>query len=68
MSNPSSRSKYKTGVSLEPEVVRSLDELASQIGLPRSWVVNTIVRQYLRLWGEYPMLPLFQREGVIEIN
>jgi hypothetical protein len=48
MSSNPSRTKYKTGVSLEPEVVRSLDELATVIGLDRSSVLNTIVRDYLR--------------------
>jgi predicted transcriptional regulator len=66
MSNQSSRTKYKTGVSLEPEVVRSLDELAAQTGLTRSWVLNTIVMEYLRL-SRQADLPLPSREAIIKL-
>ncbi len=67
MSLQTSSKNYRTGVSLEPEVVRSLDELAAQTGLNRSWVLNTIVREYLRLAQERS-LTLPTREAIIQIN
>jgi hypothetical protein len=67
-SNSSSpRKNFITGVSLEPEVVRSLDQLAVQTGLSRSWVLNTIVRDYLRLMGERDATPPLSREAVIKL-
>ena len=63
----SSRKNFITGVSLEPEVVRSLDQLAVQTGLSRSWVLNTIVREYLRLMGERDVPPLGSREAIINL-
>ena len=57
--------KFTTGVSLEPEVVQSLDALVVQTGLNRSWVLNTIVREYLRLAQEGNTTPLFTREAII---
>jgi metal-responsive CopG/Arc/MetJ family transcriptional regulator len=64
-SQSSSRKNYRTGVSLEPEVVRSLDELVVQTGLNRSWVLNTIVREYLRLAAAGNTPPLMTREAII---
>ena len=65
MSANSSRKKFITGVSLEPEVVRSLDALVVQTGLNRSWVLNTIVREYLRISLEGGVAPLMTREWII---
>ena len=65
MSSNSSRKKFITGVSLEPEVVRSLDALVVQTGLNRSWVLNTIVREYLRISLEGGVAPLMTREWII---
>lgn len=65
-SRKSSPPKYKTGVSLEPEVARSLDELAARSGLNRSWVLNAIVREYLRLTPEPEVAPLLSREAIIQ--
>ncbi len=68
MSTETSPTKYKTGVSLEPEVVRSLDELAAVCGVNRSRVLNTIVREYLRLTQD-PSVTLPTREApVIQFN
>jgi hypothetical protein len=67
MSTKSTRKNYMTGVSLEPEVVRSLDELAAQSGLNRSWVLNTIVREYLRLTQQYPAVSFPTRETIIKL-
>lgn len=67
MSTQSSRRRHKTGVSLEPEVVQSLDRLALQAGLNRSWVLNTIVREYLRLMQERGLPPPLSREAIINL-
>jgi metal-responsive CopG/Arc/MetJ family transcriptional regulator len=61
------RKNYTTGVSLEPEVVRSLDELAARSGLNRSWVLNTIVREYLRLAQEHASITFPAREAIIKL-
>lgn len=61
------RKRHKTGVSLEPEIVQSLDQLAAAAGLNRSWVLNTIVREYLRLMRERRVAPLPPREAIIKI-
>jgi len=68
MSTKSSpRKNFTTGVSLEPEVVRSLDELAARSGLNRSWVLNTIVREYLRLAQEHAATTFPTREAIIKL-
>jgi predicted DNA-binding protein len=66
-SSSSPRKNYITGVSLEPEVVDRLDQLAVQTGLNRSWVLNTIVREYLRIMGERDVAPLPPREAIIKL-
>ena len=65
MSFDSSRKNYKTGVSLEPEVVDALDTLAARSGLNRSWVLNTIVREYLRLAQENATVSFPSRDAII---
>ena len=65
MSSTSPRRKFTTGVSLEPEVVQSLDALVVQTGLNRSWVLNTIVMEYLRLAQQGHVTPLMTRESII---
>ena len=67
MSIRSSRKNHITGVSLEPEVLQSLNQLAVQTGLNRSWVLNTIVRDYLRLMGERGHTPPLSREAIIKL-
>jgi hypothetical protein len=65
------RTKYKTGVSLEPEVVRSLDQLAVLVGLDRSSVLNTIVRDYLRFAQQHQhvsLAPPAAKETIIRIS
>ena len=52
---------------MEPEVVRSLDELVVQTGLNRSWVLNTIIREYLRLAQEGDVTALITREAIINV-
>lgn len=65
MSPDSSRKNYKTGVSLEPEVVLALDTLAARSGLNRSWVLNTIVREYLRLAEANTTIAFPSRDAII---
>lgn len=70
MSNisPSNRKQnYKTGVSLEPEVVSYLDQLSAQTGLNRSWLLNTIVAQYAQLTQKAGVVPPLSREAIIRI-
>jgi hypothetical protein len=42
------RNKRLTGVALDPEVVRYLDDLAVRMRLNRSWVINCIVNEYAK--------------------
>jgi hypothetical protein len=63
----SPRKNHITGVSLEPEVVDRLDQLAVQTGLNRSWILNTIVREYLRLMGERDAAPIPPFETIIKL-
>lgn len=70
MSNgsPTKRKRnYKTGVSLEPEIVSYLDELSSQTGLNRSWILNTIVSQHAQLARRSGVVPPLSREAIIRI-
>lgn len=61
------RKNYITGVSLEPEVLAYLDQASASMGLSRSWLLNTIVREYLRLAQQHNHPPLGSRESVIRI-
>ena len=67
MSTNTNRKRFTTGVSLEPEVVRYLDALAVQSGFNRSWVLNTIVREYLRFAQERGIVPLASRDAIIKL-
>ncbi|HEY7119034.1 MAG TPA: ribbon-helix-helix protein, CopG family [Tepidisphaeraceae bacterium] len=66
-SNPNRKQNYKTGVSLEPEVVSYLDQLAAQTGLNRSWLLNTIVAEHARVARERGLVPPLSRGAVIRI-
>lgn len=61
------RRKFTTGVSLEPDVVQYLDDLTRQTSLNRSWLLNAIVREYVRLAPSRPLVPLSSSETVIEL-
>lgn len=49
------------GVSLEHPVVAYVDELATRMGLSRSWVLNTIVYEYAKLIENKELVPLVGR-------
>jgi hypothetical protein len=42
------RKKFYTGVSLDREVVGYLDELAREMGMPRSLALNFLLREHAR--------------------
>lgn len=60
--------KHRAGVSLDPEVLHSLDELVAQTGLNRSWILNTIVREYFRLVQQGTARPLDTPGAIISFN
>ena len=68
MSSISSRKKFTTGVSLEPDVLQYLDQLTTQTSLNRSWVLNAIVREYIRLAHHGEPAPFPSREAIISLN
>ena len=65
MSNKKSR--FYTGVSLEPEVSAYLDDLAQRMRMSRSWVLNTIVHEYARYIELKNLTPLESREAIIRL-
>ena len=56
---------YKTGVSLEPEVVDYLDELAVRTGFNRSWLLNTIVAEHAELARKRGLVPPLSSRGAV---
>ena len=67
MSQPRKKSRFYTGVSLEPEVSLYLDDLADRMRMNRSWVLNTIVHEYAKFIEQRNLSPLQSREAVIRI-
>lgn len=67
--NPSTQrtKNFKTGVSLEPEVINYLDLLAAQTGLNRSWLLNTIVAEHAKLARDRGLVPPLSRGAIIRI-
>ena len=65
MSNRNSSNRYYTGVSLEPEIIAYLDDLAGRMGMNRSWVVNTIVYEYAQVIESRQLKPLASRTALI---
>ncbi len=61
------QTNYKTGVSLEPEVVSYLDALAAQTGLNRSWLLNTIVAEHARIARDRGLVPPLSRGAIINL-
>jgi predicted transcriptional regulator len=61
------KSRYYTGVSLEPEVSAYLDDLAQRMGMSRSWVLNTIVTEYAHFIEKKNIAPLASREAIIRL-
>ena len=67
MSQTRKKSRFYTGVSLEPEVSLYLDDLADRMRMNRSWVLNTIVHEYAKFIEQRNLSPLQSREAVIRI-
>jgi predicted transcriptional regulator len=67
MSQSKSKSRYYTGVSLEPEVSAYLDDLAHRMRMSRSWVLNTIVHEYAKFIEQKNLTPLQSREAIIRL-
>lgn len=64
MSN-TSRNRCYTGVSLEPEVIDYLNDLAGRMGMSRSWALNTIVHEYAKIVEARQLKPLSSRSTLI---
>jgi hypothetical protein len=64
---PKRKTNYKTGVSLEPDVVDYLDELAAQTGLNRSWLLNEIVAEHARVARDRGLVPPLSRGAIIRL-
>ena len=67
MLDQSRNNRFRTGVSLEPEVTEYLDDLAQRMGVSRSWVVNTIVHEYAKVMEQKNLMPLSSREAFIRL-
>ncbi|MFT3784902.1 MAG: hypothetical protein QM770_01890 [Tepidisphaeraceae bacterium] len=65
--NATRKGRFTTGVSLEPEVVAYLDDLAGRMRLTRSYVLNTIVYEYARLMERRDLRPLSGVPGAIRL-
>lgn len=61
------KNRFYTGVSLEPEVSKYLDDLARRMRMNRSWVLNTIVHEYAQFIEKKNLTPLESREAVIRL-
>ena len=61
------KNRFYTGVSLEPEVSKYLDDLARRMRMNRSWVLNTIVHEYAQFIENKNLTPLESREAVIRL-
>jgi len=58
---------YRTGISLEPEVVAYVDDLAQRMRSNRSWVLNTIVHEYAKVMEQKNLSPLSSKEAIIRL-
>jgi len=58
MSQRKPRTNHIAGVSLQPEVMAYLDDLASRMRTNRSWVLNTVVHEYARFIEKKNLTPL----------
>ena len=67
MNTKSKSTRFRTGVSLEPDVTEYLDQLALRMGMSRSWVLNTIVYEYAKFIEHKNLSPLQSREAVIRL-
>jgi hypothetical protein len=64
---PVVRTRVLTGVSLEPQVSKYLDDLAARMRMNRSWVINTIVHEYAALMEKKQLHPLSSKEDIIRL-
>jgi hypothetical protein len=53
------------GISFRPEVLQYLDLIADQVNMDRSWVLNTIVREYAERHQNSGSTSLLSKETVI---
>jgi predicted transcriptional regulator len=68
MSDPTNLSnRFRTGISLEPEVAAYLDDLAFRMRSSRSWVLNTIVHEYAKIMEQKELSPLSSKEAMIRL-
>ena len=67
MSNTHRPNRFRTGVSLDPEISAYLDDLALRMGTSRSWVLNTIVYEYAKFMEHKNLKPLPSRESIIRL-
>jgi metal-responsive CopG/Arc/MetJ family transcriptional regulator len=64
---PENKTRFYTGVSLEPQVTDYLNDLAKRMGMSRSWVLNTIVYEYAQYIEHKNLKPLESREAIIRL-
>jgi metal-responsive CopG/Arc/MetJ family transcriptional regulator len=57
--------RYLTGITIEPEVREYVDALAAQMRMSRSWVINTLIREYATLMQRQNLQP-FQHVSIPE--
>ena len=67
MSTSKNSTRFRTGVSLDPEISGYLDDLARRMGTNRSWVLNTIVYEYAKFMEHQNLKPLQSREAIIRL-
>ena len=67
MSTTNRPNRFRTGVSLDPEISAYLDDLALRMGTSRSWVLNTIVYEYAKFMEHKNLKPLASREAIIRL-
>lgn len=56
------------GISFRPEVLQYLDLVADQIGMNRSWVLNTIVSEHAKRQQALEPTSLLSKETVIPFD
>lgn len=71
MPNPrKSKDRYYTGITLQPDVLQYVDTLAQQTDTNRSWIINAIVQEYVKLTQQVQpkhFAPLGSKEAVIHL-
>lgn len=66
-SNKPKSTRYYTGVTLQPDVLTYVDGLAQQTNTNRSWIINAIVQEYVKLTQHKQPTPLGSKEAVIRL-